>query len=234
MEREARAAISMGAADAPAIVSTWATRRRLYRIMLRKKRESFWCTKVSTERSTPRQLWNSVDVLMGRGRVPITSTQCADDIHQFFNEKVAGVRASTDAAQPPLFTTVSLDCEFNDFRPLTLDVITAAVQSLPNKQCSSERLPTYFSKEHIDIMDILTIWSWRYGSLLDQIIPHESNSVRAFRSIQLKSNDVVMWNSSRLSTWANSFPQYLGRFFSFLSCDIDEPIVDTWRVSGHI
>jgi len=41
LEREASAVISMGAADAPAVASTWTTRRRLYRIMLRKKHESF-------------------------------------------------------------------------------------------------------------------------------------------------------------------------------------------------
>jgi len=89
---------------------------------------------------------------MGWGRVPIIFTLCADYIHQFFNEKVAGVRASTDAAQPPLFTTDPSGCEFNDFRPLMVYVITAAVQSLPNKQCSLDPPPTHFLKEHIDIM----------------------------------------------------------------------------------
>jgi len=91
---------------------------------------------------------------MGRGRAPNTSTLFADEIGYINSsiKKLAGVWASTDAAQPPLFTAVPSGCEFNDFRPLTVDAITAAVQSMPNKQRSSDPLPTHLLKEHIDII----------------------------------------------------------------------------------
>lgn len=88
-------------------------RRRSYRELLRRKRESFWQSKVEAERSSPRQLWRSIDALMGRGRAPMSAAVGAVDIHRFFDDKVAGVRTATNGAPPPTFTTVPPGCLFN-------------------------------------------------------------------------------------------------------------------------
>ena len=40
-----------------------------------------------------RQLWRSVDALLGRGRVPPYDAVGAADFHRFFDEKVTGVRS---------------------------------------------------------------------------------------------------------------------------------------------
>jgi hypothetical protein len=68
LEWEARRANSINAAASANATTAWTTRRRSYRDLLRRKRESFWQTKVNSERSSPRQLWRSIDALMGRGR----------------------------------------------------------------------------------------------------------------------------------------------------------------------
>ena len=77
--------------------------RREYRALLRGKRESFWQSKVELEKSTPRQLWRSIDALLGQGRVPPTDDDDTETLNQFFVEKVAGVRSLTDDAAPPVF-----------------------------------------------------------------------------------------------------------------------------------
>jgi len=41
--------------------------QRVYRDLLQSKRESFWQSKIHAERSLPRQIWQSIDTLMGRG-----------------------------------------------------------------------------------------------------------------------------------------------------------------------
>jgi len=48
-----------------------------------------------TEKSTPCQLWRSIDALLGRGRVPPLGDIGADQFHRYFGEKVAGVRSAT-------------------------------------------------------------------------------------------------------------------------------------------
>src|SRR5258706_225222 len=125
---------------------------RSYRQLLKLKRESFWRLKIDGERSTPRQLWHSVDVLMGRGRASTSPAVDVDEIHSFFDKKVADVRLSTDGAHPPSYSTAPPGCEFCAFRTLKVDDVIKAVRLLPDKQCSLDSLPTRILKEHAEIL----------------------------------------------------------------------------------
>jgi hypothetical protein len=58
LERAARKSAATAVATA-----AWYAERRLYSELLRRKREEFWLAKVESERSSPRQLWRSVDAL---------------------------------------------------------------------------------------------------------------------------------------------------------------------------
>ena len=76
--------------------AAWIVERRAYRELRRQERESFWTAKVRSEKSCPSELWWSVNELMGRGSSSASSTITAVDFHRFMDDKVAGVRASTD------------------------------------------------------------------------------------------------------------------------------------------
>ena len=94
-------------------------------------------------RPTPQQLWRSVNTLMGRGDAPVSKLAAVspDEAHQFFDYKVANVRASTADAPPPYYSTAPQeDCRFTSFSRLTIDDVTAAVQRLPDKHCMSDML----------------------------------------------------------------------------------------------
>ena len=62
-----RKANSSGLTDS---IAAWMNERRIYRNLLRSKRERFWTEKVESEKSSPRQLWSSIDTLLGRGVTP--------------------------------------------------------------------------------------------------------------------------------------------------------------------
>ena len=69
--------------DTAAVVTAaaaWNSERRSYRLLLHRKREEFWRYKVDAERSTPRRRWQSVDTLLGRGRVPLADSIDADTV----------------------------------------------------------------------------------------------------------------------------------------------------------
>ena len=138
--------------DAVAATAAWRDRRRAYRDLLRSKREAFWQSKVAAERSTPRQLWRSIDALMGREHAPMSSGIDADELHRFFDDKVAGVRAATADAPAATFSTAPLGCLLTGFRPLAVDDVIAAARALPDKQCSSDPLPTSLLKENIEVL----------------------------------------------------------------------------------
>jgi len=126
--------------------------RRAYRALLRAKREEFWQNKVNSERLFPRQLWRSVDMLLGRGRVPPCGAIDVAEFRRYFDDKVAGVRASTSDAPPPTFTPAPSGCQLLEFRPLTADDIVAAVPALPDKQCMSDPLPTRLLNNNVDVL----------------------------------------------------------------------------------
>jgi predicted DNA-binding protein len=152
LERAARkSAATVSGVDAAA-TAAWYAERRLYRELLRRKREEFWLVKVESERTSPRQLWRSVDALLGRGRIPASTAIGAVDFHRFFDEKVAGVRAATADASPPSFISCPTDCTFSAFRSLSVDDVIAAVRKLPDKQCLSDPIPTRLLKDSVDII----------------------------------------------------------------------------------
>jgi len=55
---------------ATAAKATWTTQRRAYIALRRHKRDTFWQNKMDAESHDPRQLWRSLDALLGRGRAP--------------------------------------------------------------------------------------------------------------------------------------------------------------------
>jgi hypothetical protein len=136
----------------------WTKERRAYRSLLRNKRESFWMLKVDAEKCSPRQLWRSIDVLLGRGSVPTCDTIDAQQFHDFFDAKVGGVRSSTDGASPPSFSQSSADVQFTCFEPVTVDEVVTAVKALPDKCCALDPLPTTMLKAVIgDLAPFLTV-----------------------------------------------------------------------------
>jgi len=130
----------------------WTAKRRSYRDLLRRKRESLWMAKVDAERSLPHQLWRSVDALLVCSHVPPSQDIGATAFHRFFEAKVAGVRASTADAPPLSFTPAHTGCELRVFRPVTTTNVIRAVQALPDKQCASDPFSTRVLKSSVDIL----------------------------------------------------------------------------------
>jgi len=126
----------------PNATAAWTSKRREYRALRRQKREAFCCAKAEAEKSSSRQLWRSIDALLGRGN-PAT-------IHQFFDDKVAGVRSSTADAPSPSFQATSPVEPLLAFQPVSVSDVVTAVRALPDKFCSLDVLPTRLLKAVID------------------------------------------------------------------------------------
>jgi len=75
----------------------------------------------------------------------------ADELHRFFDEKVAGARRATaDApATTPSFSSAPPGCSFPGF--ITLDV-NDVITAVPDKQCLLDPMPTSLLKEYIDLL----------------------------------------------------------------------------------
>jgi len=71
---------------------------------------------------------------MGRDRVLPSEVIGTVEFHSHFDAKVADVHTLTDNAPPPSFFSTPSGCTFVNFRSLTVDNVTAAIQLLPDKQ----------------------------------------------------------------------------------------------------
>ena len=144
LERSIRSVDGTAVAD-PATVSAWRTLRRRYTDLLSSKRSAFWTARVEADQSRPRQLWRSFVELLGRGGSPPTEIAAAD-LHQFFDDKVGGIRAATAGAAPPTFTPAPVGCELRVFSPMSESEVIELIRALPDKQCASDPLPTRLLK----------------------------------------------------------------------------------------
>jgi len=82
--------------------------------VLRRKRQAYWTERVDADQSHPCRLWRSFDELLGRGRAPPPDIN-ASDLHRYFDDKVAGVRAATSGADSPLFTPCPSEARLSRF-----------------------------------------------------------------------------------------------------------------------
>ena len=78
------------------------------------------------ERTQPSRLWRSFDELLGRN--PTTEIDAAI-LHQFFDDKVAGVRAATAGAAVPQFTVAPVGSELRLFMPVTQSDVIEMVRA---------------------------------------------------------------------------------------------------------
>jgi len=109
-------------------------------------------------------------VSLGRGRAPLSLDIDASTLHRFFDDKVAGVRASTDGADSPTFTTVPVGCKLRLFTPVSSADVVELVKKLPDKQCTSDPLPTWLLKQTVEVLApfLCRLFNW---SLQSSIVP---------------------------------------------------------------
>jgi len=112
--------------------------------------------------SQPRRLWRSFDELLGRGRAPLSSDVDADTLHRYFDDKVASIRASTDGADSPTFKPAPVGCELQLFTLVSLAEVTEMARRLPDKQCTSNPLPTWLLKQSVKVLApfLCRVFNW--------------------------------------------------------------------------
>jgi len=84
---------------------------------------------------------------------PVTDVIALHNHTQYFEDKVDGVRLATADAPPPTFTYAPAGCILYIFRPLAGDDIAKAVRMLPDKQCTSDPMPTGLFKQVADVLE---------------------------------------------------------------------------------
>jgi len=133
--------------------------------------------RITADQSQPHHLWRSFDQLLSCGSVPSADID-ASTLHQFCDDKVAGVRAGTADAPAAQYTPAHVGCELRLFTPaVTLTEVAEMVRAVPDKQCLSDPLPTWILKASVDILapflSLLFCWSIEHSVVPSRMkVPH--------------------------------------------------------------
>jgi len=101
--RNAKRRVERRARRSSAARTVWKSELRAYRRVIGRKRQAFWKTLITEQQSKPRQMWRSIDKLLGRGRSQGSDDVSAGDFHSFFDKKVSDIRASTSSSSSSSF-----------------------------------------------------------------------------------------------------------------------------------
>ena len=156
-------------------ISRWQQQRAAYRRLSRAKRTSFWRDRIEGERASCRKLWSSLNTIMSRGRVAPGASPNADQFLQFFVKKLDNVRASTANFQPSPPSTCYSGAPLIGFAATNLGEVITIINSLPNKQCSLDPIPTWLLKKALHIIGPFLVKLYN-KSFTDGMLPQSFKS----------------------------------------------------------
>lgn len=118
-------------------------RHRIYR----QKEQTYWCARLSDNAGQPRKLWQSLNNILGRNGTKTTGNDrpTAQQLLDYFNEKVASVRNSTGGLEP---TTIlpSAEVHLDIFEECSSDDVQRVIIGGPSKHCALDPMPTTIVK----------------------------------------------------------------------------------------
>ena len=115
--------------------------RRLYQ----SKFTSFWSSTIDSLERNPRAIWRAVNEILQPPQQR-SSKLSANDFATFFQNKVAGIRASTESASQPIVVPRE-GPPFDRFEPVTVPEIMKLIKTAPAKSCALDPIPTWLLKQ---------------------------------------------------------------------------------------
>jgi len=125
----------------PELLFSLTDNKKRYRALLKAKRSSYWCSKLTSEQHSPRSLWQSLRSLLGQGRPPPPRSISADDFLQFFISKSSSNDDLNPDVVPPKFSRAPLDCTISNFRQISVTEVLQLLGRLPVKSSKFDPLP---------------------------------------------------------------------------------------------
>ena len=87
--------------------------------------------------NSPRDMWSTVDHLIGRGRRACDGVS-ADNLSTLFTGKVERIRSTTSGSASPTFRPAPPGVTFTEFASLSSDDVAAAIARLPDNSSAAD------------------------------------------------------------------------------------------------
>jgi hypothetical protein len=110
---------------------------------------------VDARRSSPKLLWQAVDRILGRSKLPAGDTIDVEQFRAFFDENVNRIRDTTAGAHPPEFSASPAEVQLPAFSEVSANHITAFIGRLPSSNVSTEGYHGSLFAVHLDVGAVL-------------------------------------------------------------------------------
>jgi Reverse transcriptase (RNA-dependent DNA polymerase)/Endonuclease-reverse transcriptase len=127
-------------------LAAWRSQFQLQRLQFQSKFISFWSSTISSFERNPRALWRAVNGILQPPQQQRSLNLSANDFATFFQDKVAGIRASTAYASPPVIIHRQAP-SFYSFTPVTVPEVVRLLKVAPAKSCALDPIPTWLLKQ---------------------------------------------------------------------------------------
>ena len=115
-------------------------RHRIYQ----QKERAYWSTKIAQHGNQPRKLWQTFNILLGRNTHMRTDSEqpTAQQLLDYFNEKVASVRNSTGNSAPTTVLPPATAAVLDQFDEHSTEDVRDVIVSGTTKSCALDSIPT--------------------------------------------------------------------------------------------
>jgi hypothetical protein len=119
---------------------------------------AYWSSEIAQQAGQPKKLWRTLNHILGRDQAGMTPKNCpsAQQLLDFFNEKVEAVRRTTSGGNP-MSSLPPAPASMDSFEPCSADVVRQTILAAPSKSCLLDPIPTAIMKEFIsELLPFLT------------------------------------------------------------------------------
>ena len=127
-------------------LAAWRSQFQLQRLQFQSKFISLWSSTISSFERNPRALWRAVNGMLQPPQQQRSLNLSANDFAVFFQDKVAGILASTACASPPDIIHRQAP-SFHSFEPVTVPDVIKLMKTVPAKSCALDPIPTWLLKQ---------------------------------------------------------------------------------------
>ena len=110
------------------------------------KKASVTIDSVTADKDNPRRLWRTLNHTLGMSDSPNEYLQSAEDLAQFFDNKVRTIRQSTVSAPPPSFCAQP-PCLMQPFTTVSVEDVVKLISNAPCKSSQLDPMPTWLLKK---------------------------------------------------------------------------------------
>ena len=135
----------------------WLQQLQAKRALYENKEASYWSTKMLANANNSGKLWRCINDLLQRNEQSLCmqTDLSADMLSEYFQKKIATVKASTYGAELPVFRHLAKST-FNEFKTCSPEDISRIFHQFPIKSCQLDPIPAnVFSRISDDLIPFI-------------------------------------------------------------------------------